>query len=335
MLRRNFILTGAGAMVAWAQQKPEEKKDEDTTIAGATQDPTPRVGILLSNFKEGEEHDGTKIPGLKDPQPPGAELTPAQFEAWVRRSIDLGSRKSAEVYQVVEPEDWMVIKTQPRADPRIVSIVVSYFAEHKRGMRFTIVDRLAQGADWAPEYPKMVSELGAKFPRIRLELLDLKSAAAADIAVADRPEVAYNLPKIIQQCDRFVTIAPLATDPKLGVSLSVGNYAGLTTKPITTDEALIDLLSYRDADLALVGGCIGYEGDGAQVHHNVLISGMKAVAVDSIAASVMGFKPADLPYLAMGQKRGYASWDPDEIWMHGSDLEEARREFKKPTGWGK
>jgi hypothetical protein len=60
---------------------------------------------------------------------------------------------------------------------------------------------------------------------------------------------------------------------------------------------------------------------------------MKAVAVDSVAASVMGFKPADLPYLALGAKRGFGSRDPDEIWTRGSDIEEARREFKKPAGW--
>ena len=335
MLRRNFLLTGAGAVVALAQQKPEEKKDEDTTIAGATQDPTPRVGIVLSDFKDSEEHDGTKIPGLKDPQPPGADLTAAQFEAWVRKAIDLGSRKSAEVYQVIEPEDWIVIKTQPRADPRIVRIVVSYFAEHKRGLRFTVVDRLAAGADWTPEYRKLAADLSAKFPRIRLELVDLKTTPMADVAVPDRPQATYSIPKIVQQCDRMITIAPLATDAKLGVSLSVANYANLTTKPITTDEGLIDLLSYRDADLALVGGTVGYEADGARVRHNVLISGMKAVAVDSIAATVMGFKSEDLPYLAMGEKRGFGSWDPDEIWVHGNDIDEAKREFKKPAGWKK
>jgi hypothetical protein len=335
MLRRNFLLTGAGALVALAQQKPEEKKDEDTTVAGATQDPTPRVGIVLSNFKESEEHDGTKIAGLKDPQPPDAQLTDAQFEAWVRKAIDLGSRKSAEVYQVIEPEDWIVLKTQPRADPRIVAIAISYLAEHKRGLRFTVIDRLAAGADWSPEYRKIAADLGAKFPRVRVELTDLKSTPMADVAVADRPGATYPVPKIVQQCDRMITIAPLATDPKLGVSLSVGNYANLTTKPVATDEALIDLLSFRDADLSLVGGAVGYEGDGAQVRHNVLISGMKAVAVDSIAAAVMGFKGEDLPYLAMGEKRGFGSWNPDEIWVHGNEIDEAKREFKKATGWKK
>ena len=164
MLRRNFLFTGAGAIAALAQQK----KEEDVQVAGATQDPTPRVGIVLSSFKEGEDHDGTKIPGLSDPQPPGADLTPAQFEALVRKAIDVAGRKTAEFYEVIEPEDWVAVLTRPGADPRIVGIMISYLAEHKRGLRFTVLDRLAKAGDWGPEYPKLVSGLGAKFPRSAL-----------------------------------------------------------------------------------------------------------------------------------------------------------------------
>jgi Domain of unknown function (DUF362) len=333
MFRRNFLLTSAGAIAALAQQKAAEKKPDDAFVAGATQDPTPRVGIVLSSFKRGEDHDGAKIPGLRDPQPPGADLTPAQFDAWVRRAIDLAALRHAEFFEVIEPEDWIVIKTRSRVDSRIVGGAISYLAEHKRGLRFTVIDRLPQGGDWAQDYRKLVSDLGARFPKVRFELVDLNSAATADLPVAGRPGVTYGIPKIVSQCDRLISIAPLATDPAMGVSLSVGNYAALSSKPVATDDALIDLFSYRPADLALVGGSWGVEGDGTPVHHNVLISGMKAVAVDSVAASVMGFKPADLPYLALGAKRGFGSWDPDEIWTRGSDIEEARREFKKPAGW--
>ena len=78
---------------------------------------------------------------------------------------------------------------------------------------------------------------------------------------------------------------------------------------------------------------MGCQGDGGRVHHNVLIAGEKAVAVDSIAAAVMGFKPADLPFLALGQKLGFGSWDPDEIWTRGTAIDQALREFKKPASW--
>jgi hypothetical protein len=330
VLRRSFLTAGAGALTALAQ---DQKKEDDVQVAGATQDPTPRVGIVLSSFKAGEDHDGTKIPGLSDPQPPGADLTPTQFEAMVRKAIDVACRKTAEFYEVIEPEDWIAVITRPGADPRIVGIMISYLAEHKRGLRFTVIDRLAKAGDWGQDYPKLASGLTAKFPKIRFELLDLNSVPALDIPVPGRPEVSYGVPRIIQQCDKLISIAPLSTDPVRGVSLSVGNYAAISTKPAGTDEALIDLFSYRPADFALVGGCWGMEGDGTPVHHNVLISGEKAVAVDSVAAAVMGFKPADLPLLALGQKRGFGSWDPDEIWTRGNEIEQARRDFKKPTGW--
>ena len=326
-------MTGAGALAALAQQRVGDKKPDGAFVAGATQDPTPRVGIVLSSFKQGTEHDGTKIPGLTEPQAPGADLTPAQLDAMVRKAIDLAAGRHAEFWETVEPEDWIVVKTGSRTDPRIVGGAISYLAERKRGLRFTVIDRLPQGGEWGQEYRKLVSDLGTKFSGVRFELLDLNTAPTSDLLVPDRPGVKYGIPKIVPQCDRLISIAPLATDPALGVSLSVGNLANISTKPVATNEALIDLLSYRPADLALVGGSWGVEGDGTPVRHNVLISGMKAVAVDSVAASVMGFKPADLPYLALGKNRGFGSWDPDEIWTRGNEIEEARREFKKPAGW--
>ncbi len=92
MYRRNFLIAGAGAVAALAQSQTQKKEDEPK-VAGATQDPTPRVGIVLSSFKEGEDDDGTKIAGLSDPQPPTADLTPTQFDAMIRKAIDLAARR--------------------------------------------------------------------------------------------------------------------------------------------------------------------------------------------------------------------------------------------------
>jgi uncharacterized protein DUF362 len=330
MLRRSFLIAGGSAASVLAQN---QKKGEAPFVAGATQDPTPRAGIVLSNFKQAEDHDGTRIPGLSDPRPPGAVLTPTQLDAMVRKAIDVASRRTAEFYEVIEPDDWIAILTRPATDARIVGTAISYLAEQKRGLRFTVIGRLAKAGEWGPEYRKLMGDLSARFSEVRFELVDLNSAPTIELPVPDRPSATCTIPKIVQQCDRMISIAPLATDPARGVSLSIGNYAAISAKPSVTDEELIDLFSYRPADFALAGGCWGVEGDGAPVHHNVLISGMKAVAVDSVAASVMGFKPADLPFLALGQRRGFGSWGTDEIWIRGNEIEQARREFKKPAGW--
>jgi hypothetical protein len=331
MLRRKFLAASAGAFVAFAQDK--KKEEEPAFVAGATQDPTPRVSIVLSSFKEGEDHDGTKIPGLLDPQPPGADLTAPQLDALVRKAIDVACRRTAEFFEVVEPEDWIVILTRSRVDARIVGTMVSYLAENKRGLRYTIVDRLAQGADWTQAYRAMASGLSTKFPAVKVELLDLNKAPTVDLPVLGKAGTTHTIAKVVQQCDKLISIAPLTTDPVRGVSLAVGNYTAISPKPASTDEALIDLFSYRPADFALVGGSVGTEGDGTAVHHNVFIAGEKALAVDSVAAAVMGFKSAQLPFLEAGNKRGFGSYDIDEIWTRGNEVEQAVREFKKPSRW--
>ncbi|HEY2012067.1 MAG TPA: DUF362 domain-containing protein [Bryobacteraceae bacterium] len=388
MLRRHFLAMGATAGLALAQKKPD-----DSIIATATQDTTPRVGIVLSSFKEGEDHDGTKLPGLSDPRPPGADLTSAQLDAMVRRAIDLAATRAEEFYETVEAEDWVVIKThiptcygltpetkdggahQPYipgsvTDPRVVRSVISYLAEHKRGLRFTVVegspqwltaDRSKSAVDgWTTDwggafdglsYRKMVADLSARFPGVRFEIADLNFADSLDYPTAGKalarnnPAGTYTIPKIIRQCDRLISVAPLATDPASGVSLSMGNYLGIAPgskygfpkdgllKLGSADEIMIDLFGYHPADLAVVGGCWGLEGEGASVHHNLVVAGMKAVCVDTVAATIMGFKPAELPFLKLGEKKGFGAADIDVIWMRGNDAEDARREFKKPGGW--
>ena len=394
MFRRRFLALGAGAALAAGQ-----KKQEDAVIATATQDTTPRVGIVLSSFQEGEDHDGTKVAGLAEPRPPGADLTAKQLDAMVRRAIDLAATRSSEFHALVDPEDWVVIKThiptcyglgpetkdggahQPHiagavTDPRIVGAVISYLAERKRGLRFTVVEGSSQWLPagrskstvdgWSTEwggafdglsYRKLIAGLSARFPGARFEIADLNFADSLELPVPGKalarnnPGGVYTVPKIIQQCDKLITVAPLKTDVSTGVSLSVKNYLGIAPgskygfpkdalmKLGSPDEVMLDLFGYRPADLAVLGGCWGVEGDGpegpgaASVHHNLAIAGMKAVCVDAVAATIMGFKVEDLPFLALGDKQGFGTSDVDSIWTRGNEVEQAQRAFKKPSRW--
>ena len=388
MCRRQFLAMGAGAALAAGQ-----KKQEDAIIATATQDTTPRVGIVLSSFKDGEDDDGSKIAGLADPQPPAADLTAKQLDAMVRRAIDLAATRASEFHALVDPEDWVVIKThiptcyglgpetkdggahQPYiagsvTDPRIVRTVISYLAERKRGLRFTIVEGSSQWLPierskspvdgWSTEwggafdglsYRKLIAELTSRFPGVRFEIADLNFADSLEMPVPGKalarnnPGGAYTIPKVIQQCDKLISVAPLKTDASSGVSLSVKNYMGIAPgskygfpkdallKLGSADEVMFDLFSYRPADLAVLGGCWGVEGDGASVHHNLAIAGMKALCVDVVAATIMGFKVEELPFLALGEKQGFGTSNVDLVWTRGNEVKDARRAFKKPSGW--
>jgi uncharacterized protein (DUF362 family) len=163
----------------------------------------------------------------------------------------------------------------------------------------------------------------------------------------------YSIPKTIQQCDRIISVAPLKTHTMTGVSLAIKNYFGIGPGASygfpkdrlhrlgSPNEVMLDLFSFHPADYAIVGGSWGLEGDGPHapgarsVHYNVIVAGPNAVAVDAVAASIMGFEPARLPYLPLAEKRGFGVADPDVIWIRGKDVEQARRIFRKPSGWGK
>jgi uncharacterized protein (DUF362 family) len=344
MNRRNFLSLSAAAFV----QPQSAPKKAETAVARASMDTTPRVGLVLSDFKGAEDHDGTKIPGLSDPQPQTTDLTDVQFEAMVRQAIEIGGKRRGNLSSAVGVEDWVLVKPglassgAPResgADPRIARYVIEYLAERKRGLRFTILGN---------SYREMATALGRKYGSIQFEALDPETVERAELPVSGKISArsnksgTYRIPKIVQECDRLITIAPLRTHPLTGVSLGIGNYwdfapAEHLLEVGAPEEVLIDLFSYHPADYTVLGGSWGVEGDGPAdlraVHHNLIIAGANAAAVDAVGAAVMGFDPVKIPYLVLADKRGYGGYETELIWTRGNDIEQARRAFRKPARW--
>jgi hypothetical protein len=391
--RREFVgLCTAGLALA------QTKRARDEVIATATQDTTPRVGIVLSSFTEGVEHDGSKLAGLATPQPKDADLSTEFIETWVRKAIEMGSPRATDLSKIVGPDEWVVIKTnistcygldasvkdggahQPYlagsvTDLRVVRAVINYLVENKCGARITIaegseqwlpMDKSGSPVDgWTSEwggafgglsYRKMVEEFAKKHPGIRFEIADLNFSDSHELPVPRKalarrnPSGTYTIGKVIQQCDKLISIAPLKTDARTGVALTFNNYLGIAPggkygfpkdsllKLGNPEEVLVDLFRYHPADYCILGGPFGVEGDGpdgpgaASVHHNLLVTGTKAVSVDAVAAILMGFKPEDLTYLTLAEKtESYGMVGTDYIWMRGNTVEQASHAFRKPS----
>jgi hypothetical protein len=391
MVRREFLGLTAAAIAAAQQKKPAN----ESVTATATQDTTPRVGVVLSSFTGAAEHDGTKLKGLADPRPNNASLTDAQFDALVRRAIELGDTRTGGLDTAISPDDWVVIKPDITScyglgpeikdggahlryvpgsvtDLRMVRTLIHWLLEHKCGARFTI----AEGSpEWLPmersksptdgwtttwggafgglSYKSLVADLGRKFPAVKFDLVDLNFDEPVELpvqgapAASKNPSGAYYIPKTIQQCDKLISLSPLKTDRHTGVSLAMKNYIGIAPgsrygfpkrgldKLGDPNEVLVDLYSFHPADYAIVGGCFGVEGDpsgddAASVHHNLVIAGMSAVAVDMVGAAVMGFEPSELKFLSLAEKKGFGGWDMvDLIWTRGNGVEEAARKFRR------
>jgi uncharacterized protein (DUF362 family) len=374
MLRRRLLeLTAAAA--AGAAQKRDQPAGNDTAVAGATPDTTPRVGIVLSSFKGSEDHDGTKLKGLRSPAPPDGPLSAAQLDEMVRKAIELGNTRRGGLPTIVEVGDWVVVK--PRiavhrsaggravagsvADPRVVRTLIAWLAEHRLGKRITV----AEGPSWSAEQPfdawnsdwdgafgkisyrAMVDEFARKHPAVRFDIVDLNGDETMEMRAPGRDTGgAYQVPNTLMQCDKLITVAPLATSAQTGVSLTLGSYLGALPGSIygrlkerasslaQPHQLLADLFSFHPADYAILGGEWGIEGDApfgpraAAIRHNLVLAGANAVAVDAVGVSVMGFVPSRIRHLELAAKRGLGTIETDSIWTRGNAIDEAKRPFR-------
>jgi uncharacterized protein (DUF362 family) len=348
MNRRKFLeLAAAAAVSARGQQKTE------TVVASATRDETPRVAIVLSSFTGSEDHDGTKHKGLADPQPVTADLTAAQIDAMARKAIELGVGPKGGLETLIANDEWVVIKTNiaacygtgsyvpgMAADLRVVQSLIAFLVEHKCGARITIAEGSAVdgwATDWGGafgglSYRKMVDEFAKKHPGIQFDIVDLNFDGAVEMPSPANPQRSYRVPKTIQQCDRLISVCPLKTQREMGVALSMENYLGIapeSRKPGTLEQTAVELFSFHPADYAIIGGCWGVGSEGASVHHNVIVAGANAVAVDAVGASIMGYKPSGIKYFEIAERRGFGGSDTDLIWTRGNEIEQARRDFRK------
>ncbi len=93
-------------------------------------------------------------------------------------------------------------------------------------------------------------------------------------------------------------------------------------------EVLVDLL-YMEKELhpgmfAVMDGSVCGDGAGPrtmypQIKNYILASGDQ-VAIDAVAARMMGFHPLSIPYLRMCEERGLGIADPDKIQIVGEDI---------------
>jgi len=251
-------------------------------------------------------------------------------------------------------------------DVRVVRGIIAYLLDHKCGARITVaegsdewlpMERSKSGVDgWTTDwggafgglsYRKMVAEFAKQQPAIQFDIVDLNFDGTVELPAPANSAHTYHVPKTIQECDKLISVAPLSTHRKTAVSLSIMNYLGIAPgarygfpkskldQMGPPDEVAVDLFSFHPADYSVAGGSWGIEGDGhpggQSVHHNVVIAGRDAVAVDAVSAAVMGFDPSAIRHLRIAERKGFGAWETEAVWTRGNDIESARRPFRKPA----
>lgn len=110
-------------------------------------------------------------------------------------------------------------------------------------------------------------------------------------------------------------------------------------------EVLVDLMlmqrELHPGIFAVMDGTVAGDGAGPRtmvpkIKNYILASG-DSVAIDAIAAKMMGFEPMDIPYIRMATEMGLGMGDPKEIEVVGEGIEEVNFGFKTKRSfviWG-
>jgi uncharacterized protein (DUF362 family) len=110
-------------------------------------------------------------------------------------------------------------------------------------------------------------------------------------------------------------------------------------------EVLVDLVMMQKelhpSVFAVMDGTVCGDGAGPRTMiprpGNLLLASADSVAIDAVAARIMGFDPMSIPYLRMCHERGLGVADLDAIDVAGDDWEKARFRFESKRSlviWG-
>src|SRR4051794_13449769 len=313
---RRSILRGAGAVAAF-------------TAAGA-------VGLRLRHTARPEPWDHAVF------APPGpaqvAILRAASYHVDLEgvlldgfRSIGADVQGASVLLKpnMVEFDPGAVINT----DPRLVAATVTVL--RRLGARRVVVGE-APGHRRDTGYVVQASGLGEVLASVGAPFVDMNVASASPIPANS----AYTrlgeiwLPQAVQEADVVISMPKMKTHHWAGVTLSLKNCFGCLPGRVYgwpknalhwqgIEPSILDIAGVVRPTYAIVDGIMAMEGngpiDGTRKHVGLVIIGDDPVATDATTATLMGFDPDRIAYIAeAGRFLGQA--DLDRIAQRGEDV---------------
>lgn len=154
------------------------------------------------------------------------------------------------------------------------------------------------------------------------------------------------LPSEYMNADVVITMPAMKTHNRAGVTGALKNAFGVVPtryyssgvpwrdrihSQLGINKSIVQINLARRPDFAIVDGVLAGEGSGpwgaTPVQMNVILAGRDAVAVDAVTATIMGFDPQYIPYLAYAQAKGLGMADIGAITVVGATPHEVQREF--------
>jgi uncharacterized protein (DUF362 family) len=210
-------------------------------------------------------------------------------------------------------------------DPRVIDAVVLYLQQFTRDIQ--IVESAGKGIPTRAAFRIAGLDRLAKVRDVEL------------VALEEQPVERYLLPRaqVMQEMiipktfipvvngDAFyISIPKMKTNLYTGVTLGFKNAMGtipyflrLRNHNHALDQKLVDMLRLFQADLVIIDGIVGGEGNGpAPVHpvqSRVIISGNHSVETDRVATRMMGIDPVRIHLMSEADQEGFNDSDVEII----------------------
>jgi uncharacterized protein (DUF362 family)/Pyruvate/2-oxoacid:ferredoxin oxidoreductase delta subunit len=178
--------------------------------------------------------------------------------------------------------------------------------------------------------------------RERIELVNFEAGGVVKFSLNDRH---YFLAKPAVEADFIINLPKLKTHILTLMTGAVKNMFGLipgfrkgqyhkeAPRPNEFSQVIVDILSLRPPNLTLMDGILAMEGDGPSSGNprwvNLILASTDPVAIDAVAASIIGLRPERVPTTRIASEAGLGIGWPEALEIVGDKLEEVKiHDFK-------
>lgn len=248
-----------------------------------------------------------------------------------------------------------VVKLVYEANPDVQIVVADGSGEwidRSTANRYAISNAPVRDALQRNGYRQMVEELlgDPALPGLKLRLDDL-NVPIADTVLVEIPgggwyQDAYWTHKLVTESDVVISV-PVMKIHGTRITVSLKNNIGaapgsrygwakmgLDHNPAVIDKVIVDMATVVGVDYVVVDAITALEraytrANGSPLHRNMILAGRDPVAVDAVAARLMGFNPDDISHVTMAAMTGLGIADLDRIDVVGESIESAAYLFQK------
>ncbi len=293
----------------------------------------------ISKFKPLPDTSAVHISRAPSYDAPLVEILAAQF-AHFRAACPLAGKRVVLKPNLVEYRPDRVINTDPRVVDAVITlckqegaaeIIVAEGPGHWRNVHFLVRE----------------SGLGAVLDKHGVKFVDInhdEPVKVLNLGRLTRLDHLY-MSRTVLSADVLISLPKLKTHHWAGVTLSLKNLFG-TLPGICygwpknelhwrgIPQSIVDISCTRPANLSIVDGIIGMEGDGplhgTAKHAGVLVMGADPVAVDSTCARLMGIPPERIPTLVYAAAKRIGRIAETEIQQLGEPIATVATKFELP-----